>query len=127
MKKILFLSVLFCLIFASKSFALQIQNVYSVECSTITPTTTPNIDSASVRVKQIVVSNGATVQRVTIYKNAKTGLTPAIVAKFDVPASTNFYFPSTVLNDETNFDVPYFSVISSTSTNPANVTVIYKS
>lgn len=126
MKKFIFLIIFGCLLFGTKAFALQIQNLYSVECSTITPTTTPGIDSASVRVKQIVVSNGATAQRITVYKNVKTGLTPAIVAKFDVPASTNFYFPSTLATDEQNFDIPYFTVITSTTTNPAHVSVIYK-
>jgi|WetSurMetagenome_2_1015567.scaffolds.fasta_scaffold125342_3 hypothetical protein len=126
MKKLIFLTIFGCLLLGSNAFALQIQKSDEIQCSTITPTITPNIDSASVRIKQICITNAGTAQTITIYKNAKTGYTPAIVNVFDVQASVPFYYPSTLANDEQNFDIPYFAIMTSTSTNAAHANVIYK-
>lgn len=125
MKRLIFLIV--CFLLSINLYALQVQDLFTVECSTITPTTTPDINKSTVLVKQIMVSNAGTAQTVSIYKNVKTGLTPSIVANIDVPASSVVYFPSNIATDEQNFNIPYFSVRTSTTTNSAKVNVIYKS
>ena len=125
MKRLIFLIV--CFLLSINLYALQVQDLFTVECSTITPTTTADINSSNVLVKQVMISNGGTAQTVSIYKNVKTGLTPTIVAKIDVPASSVVYFPSNIATDDQNFNIPYFSVRTSTTTNSAKVNVIYKS
>jgi len=135
MKKILILAVLGCLLLGVKAFALQIQKVYSTKSATplstiYTSTTTcvSQIALPSVKVKQIMITNGAVAQKISIYSVPVDYSTTTVshVMDIDVPASTTVYFPSTLANDEQNFDFPYFAVGSSTSTTPANVTVIYK-
>jgi len=129
MKKIL-LSLFFGLLFVGSACALQINSIYSVQASTnvitSTTTTTAQIDLPSVRIKGLTITNGGTAQTVTIYENANSTITINAVATFDVPASTVFYAFPDILTDEENFNVPYFAVRTSTSTNAARVTVLYK-
>jgi hypothetical protein len=127
MRKLIFLSLIFSILLITPIFALNLSDSYTVQPSTITPTIMPNISSSIVRIKQIMITTGATDQTVTIYKNVYTGLTPSVVATIDIPANDVRYWPNTVLDDEQNFDIPYFAVKTSTTTNPANVNVIYKS
>jgi hypothetical protein len=135
MKKLIFLTIFGCLLLGSQAFALQIQKVYSTKSATpltsiYTSTTTcvSQIAKPSVRIKQIQITNGAVAQRVSIYSVPVdySTTTASHIMDIDVPASSTVYFPSTLANDEQNFDVPYFAVGTSTSTTPANINVIYK-
>jgi hypothetical protein len=132
------LSILFTFIFSIltiNAFCLQIQKVYSTKSacplsSVYASTTTciSQIATPSVRIKQIQITNGAVAQKVSIYSvpvNYST-TTARHIMDIDVPASTTIFFPSTLANDEQNFDIPYFAVGTSTTTTPANVNVIYK-
>ena len=79
-------------------------------------------------IKQIMITNGSTAQKVSVYKVPVDYSTTSVsnVLNIDVPASSVVYFPSTIATDEQNFDIGYFAVGTSTTTNPANITVLYK-
>lgn len=135
MKKLIFLTIFGCLLLGSQAFALQIQKVYSTKsacplASVYTSTTTcvSQIAKSSVRIKQIQITNGAVAQTLSFYSVPVNYSTTTVthVMDIDVPASTTIFFPATLANDETNFDIPYFAVGTSTDTTPANVNVIYK-
>lgn len=126
MKKILLGLILGLLIVASV-IAKNYDTFYSIATSTQTATLgTPDINERQVRIKQIIITNAGTAQDLTFYKNATSTTTATAVMKISVPASTPVYIPSNLVDDNDYLDIPYFAVRTSTSTNSANVLVLYK-
>jgi hypothetical protein len=127
MKKILLSLVLAGLLITGILSARNLDTFYSVATSTDTATLgTPDINKKNVRIKQIIITNGGTAQDITFYKNATSTTTATAVMTINAPASTPVVFPSNLVDDNHYFDIPYFAVRTSTSTNKANVLVIYK-
>ena len=108
---------------------------YYVACSTVaisTTTTTADINASHVYVKNILVNTQGTAQTITITKNVIAGTNGnSTVMVFDVPAVAGWYYPlgqqglSTGVTSNDLIDIPYFTIRTSTSTNPCKVDVIY--
>jgi hypothetical protein len=101
------------------------------EATTHTDITKGYIGDAHVYIKQIKVDNTtATAQTIYVYKNTNSTSTATLVTQISIPATIGNYnlFPMGMSNVFTNadlIDIPYFGIRGSTSTNPANITVIY--
>jgi hypothetical protein len=134
-KKLFFLIGILTLL-GVNAFAIQdstlytvIPSTYSVVTSTVTGSITPKINNSKVRVRALSIIPTATAQTITLYSNATSTSKITFLASWNIPASgTNAIYPicPSLLGDVDNFDCPYMEVLTSTTTNPATVTILYR-